>query len=161
MKFTAVFEKVAEGYIAFVEELPGANSQGATLDEVEGQVGALERATGEAFEEMTSLQTRLGSEGAELRMAIQQWEDQAFADLDIVIAQRLEESGREEHREATDRNGTVRFQVPAGTWWVTARYDGIPFRELYWNIQVEVTRDGPVPIQLSPDNAEVRPRLGG
>ena len=33
MKFTAVFEKVAEGYIAFVEELPGANTQGATLDE--------------------------------------------------------------------------------------------------------------------------------
>ena len=33
MKFTAVFEKVAEGYIAFVEELPGANTQGATLEE--------------------------------------------------------------------------------------------------------------------------------
>ena len=30
---TAVFQKVAEGYIAFVEELPGANTQGATLDE--------------------------------------------------------------------------------------------------------------------------------
>jgi len=25
MKFTAVFEKVQEGYIGFVEELPGAN----------------------------------------------------------------------------------------------------------------------------------------
>lgn len=33
MKFTAVFEKVAEGYIAFVEELPGANTQGATIEE--------------------------------------------------------------------------------------------------------------------------------
>jgi predicted RNase H-like HicB family nuclease len=33
MEFTAVFEKVPEGYIAFVEELPGANTQGATLDE--------------------------------------------------------------------------------------------------------------------------------
>lgn len=33
MKFTAVFEKVSEGYIAFVEELPGANTQGATLEE--------------------------------------------------------------------------------------------------------------------------------
>lgn len=30
---TAVFKKVPEGYIAFVEELPGANTQGATLDE--------------------------------------------------------------------------------------------------------------------------------
>jgi len=33
MKLTAVFRKVPEGYIAFVEELPGANTQAATLDE--------------------------------------------------------------------------------------------------------------------------------
>lgn len=33
MEFTAVFEKVPEGYIAFAEELPGANTQGATLEE--------------------------------------------------------------------------------------------------------------------------------
>jgi predicted RNase H-like HicB family nuclease len=33
LQFTAVYEKVPEGYIAFVEELPGANSQAATLDE--------------------------------------------------------------------------------------------------------------------------------
>ena len=33
MKLTAVFQKVPEGYIGFVEELPGANTQGATLDE--------------------------------------------------------------------------------------------------------------------------------
>jgi predicted RNase H-like HicB family nuclease len=33
MEFTAVFEKIPEGYIAFVEELPGANTQGDTLEE--------------------------------------------------------------------------------------------------------------------------------
>ena len=33
IKLTAVFQKVSEGYIGFVEELPGANTQGATLDE--------------------------------------------------------------------------------------------------------------------------------
>jgi predicted RNase H-like HicB family nuclease len=33
MKLNAVFKKVPQGYVAFVEELPGANSQGATLDE--------------------------------------------------------------------------------------------------------------------------------
>jgi len=33
MEFSAVFRKVQEGYIAFVEELPGANTQAATLDE--------------------------------------------------------------------------------------------------------------------------------
>ncbi|MSO21115.1 MAG: type II toxin-antitoxin system HicB family antitoxin [Acidobacteria bacterium] len=34
LEFTAVFEKVPEGYLGFVEELPGANTQGATLQEV-------------------------------------------------------------------------------------------------------------------------------
>ncbi len=33
MRFTAVYMKVPEGYVAFVEELPGANTQGETLEE--------------------------------------------------------------------------------------------------------------------------------
>ena len=33
-KFTAVYEKVDEGWIGYVEELPGANSQGKTKEEV-------------------------------------------------------------------------------------------------------------------------------
>ncbi len=33
IELTAVFQQVEEGYIAFVEELPGANTQGATLEE--------------------------------------------------------------------------------------------------------------------------------
>ena len=32
LELTAVFRKVPEGYIAFIEEFPGANTQGATLD---------------------------------------------------------------------------------------------------------------------------------
>lgn len=32
-EFTAVFRKFPEGYAAFVEELSGANTQGATLEE--------------------------------------------------------------------------------------------------------------------------------
>ncbi len=30
---TAIFEKSPQGYIGYVEELPGANAQGATLEE--------------------------------------------------------------------------------------------------------------------------------
>lgn len=33
IKLTAVFQKVPEGYIGFVEELPGSNTQGGTLEE--------------------------------------------------------------------------------------------------------------------------------
>jgi hypothetical protein len=36
LELTAVFRKVPEGYIAFIEELPGANTQGATLLEKSG-----------------------------------------------------------------------------------------------------------------------------
>ena len=33
VQFTAVFRRVPDGFIAFVEELPGANTQGAILEE--------------------------------------------------------------------------------------------------------------------------------
>lgn len=33
IQLTAVFQKVPEGYIGFVEELPGANTQAQTLEE--------------------------------------------------------------------------------------------------------------------------------
>ena len=33
LKLTAVFREVPQGYIAFVEELPGANTLGRTLEE--------------------------------------------------------------------------------------------------------------------------------
>lgn len=38
MKFRAVFKKVPEGYIGFVEELPGANTQGETLEEAKANL---------------------------------------------------------------------------------------------------------------------------
>jgi predicted RNase H-like HicB family nuclease len=33
VQMTAVFKKVPLGYVGFVEELPGANTQGASLEE--------------------------------------------------------------------------------------------------------------------------------
>jgi predicted RNase H-like HicB family nuclease len=33
MQLTAVFKQVPEGYVGFVEELPGANTQAPTLEE--------------------------------------------------------------------------------------------------------------------------------
>lgn len=38
MQLTAVFQKVPEGYIGFVEELPGANTQGETLKETKANL---------------------------------------------------------------------------------------------------------------------------
>ncbi len=38
LKLTAVYRKVPEGYIGFVSELPGANTQGATLEETKANL---------------------------------------------------------------------------------------------------------------------------
>jgi predicted RNase H-like HicB family nuclease len=50
MKLTAVFQKVPEGYIAFVEELPGANTQGRTLDEARAMLREAVEVVAEATE---------------------------------------------------------------------------------------------------------------
>ena len=34
LRLTKVFQRVPQGFIGFVEELPGANTQGETLEEV-------------------------------------------------------------------------------------------------------------------------------
>jgi predicted RNase H-like HicB family nuclease len=38
VKFTGVYRKVPEGYIGFVSEMPGANTQGATLEETKANL---------------------------------------------------------------------------------------------------------------------------
>jgi len=38
LTLTAVFERVPEGYIGYVEELQGANTQAATLDEARARL---------------------------------------------------------------------------------------------------------------------------
>lgn len=60
MKLTAVFEKVPEGYIGFVEELPGANVQERTLEEAKQSLREVVRLILEVNRENTekSLQGR-------------------------------------------------------------------------------------------------------
>jgi predicted RNase H-like HicB family nuclease len=48
LQLTAVFEKVREGYIGFVEELPGANTQGETLEEARSNLAEAVRLVLEA-----------------------------------------------------------------------------------------------------------------
>jgi predicted RNase H-like HicB family nuclease len=53
MKLTAVYMKVPEGYVAFVEELPGANTQGETLDEARANLEEAVRMVLDANREMS------------------------------------------------------------------------------------------------------------
>ncbi len=38
IKLTAIYEKVKDGYIGYVAELPGANTQGLTLEETKSNL---------------------------------------------------------------------------------------------------------------------------
>jgi len=61
MSLTAVFIKVPEGYIAFVEELPGANTQGETLEEARANLSEAVAMVLDANREL-SAQSLKGSE---------------------------------------------------------------------------------------------------
>jgi predicted RNase H-like HicB family nuclease len=55
IKLTAVFRKFPEGYAAFVEELPGANTQGATLEEARANLKEVVEMVLQARRELTKL----------------------------------------------------------------------------------------------------------
>ncbi len=56
-KFTAVFEKEGEWWIGYVEELPGANTQGKTLEEVRENLKEAVRLIIEANRELARRET--------------------------------------------------------------------------------------------------------
>ena len=58
LKFTAVFRRFPEGYAAFVEELPGANTQGATLAEARSNLVEAVRMVLEANRQMAEEELR-------------------------------------------------------------------------------------------------------
>jgi predicted RNase H-like HicB family nuclease len=60
LNLTAIFQKVPEGYIGFVEELPGANTQGATLEEVRANLLEAVAMVLEANRELVEETTRGG-----------------------------------------------------------------------------------------------------
>jgi predicted RNase H-like HicB family nuclease len=55
MEHTAVFKKVPEGYIGWVEELPGANTQGETLAEARENLHEAVQLVLEAIRELTEM----------------------------------------------------------------------------------------------------------
>ncbi len=58
MKLTAVFQKFPDGYAAFVEELPGANTQGATIEEARKNLGEAVEMVLEANRELAEEELR-------------------------------------------------------------------------------------------------------
>ena len=65
IQLTAVFEKVPEGYIGFIEELPGANTQGETLEDARASLR-------EAVELVLEANRRLTEEAVGRRVVIRE-----------------------------------------------------------------------------------------
>ncbi|MBU0702849.1 MAG: type II toxin-antitoxin system HicB family antitoxin [Chloroflexi bacterium] len=59
-KFTAVFEQVGEWWIGYVEELPGANTQGRTLEETRDNLKEAVQLIIEANRELAQRETAGG-----------------------------------------------------------------------------------------------------
>jgi hypothetical protein len=125
---------------------------------LEGEETTLRRQSEQAFQRFTGLQQQYTAQADEIRVARENWADEAFARVDSAIAVRLERTRREIVHDTTGTDGVTRVRVPAGTWWVHARFD-MPYSELYWNVPVEVPRGEQVQIQLTRENAQVRPKL--
>ncbi len=58
LKLTAVFRRFPEGCAAFVEELPGANTQGATLEEARANLAEAVAMVLEATRELAEEELR-------------------------------------------------------------------------------------------------------
>lgn len=128
------------------------------FSEQESVVAAAERRKDEAFANFTSLQDSILTQAAQVRVLRDNWADDAYADFGEIQLARIREAGRQPVGDTTDASGVANVSVPAGEWWVYARYE-LPYSELYWNIRVQVEGGEPVPIRLDRSNAEVRPRL--
>ncbi len=129
------------------------------FNDLADEVEVLERRSNQAFEQFTSIQSRLTLEGRDITLQRELWADEAFAPVDSIIQARLDERGGEPQVDTTSAEGLARFRnVRPGRWWVYARYDR-QFDELYWNVPIEVDRGEEIEFRLTEENAEVRQKL--
>src|SRR5216110_1661321 len=97
IRFTAVYRKVPEGFVAFVEELPGANTQGATLEEARSNLEEAVTMVMDANRELSE-QSLEGAEVIRENLILP-------AARNAILIRHLEQHGCELHRE--DGNHTI------------------------------------------------------
>ncbi len=124
--------------------------------DVEAEYAQLERQNSGLFERFTSLQEAAIGRMDSMRIVRADWEDEAFEDVPLVIAMKLEATGLETVADTTNEGGVANFEVRPGEYWVHARHE-LPYDELYWNVPIVAVRGEPLQIRLSRSNAEVRP----
>ena len=124
----------------------------------EQRLNQVERQMNAAFENFTTLQEGTIAEIERVRIMREEWADEAFVDVNTVIAAKIEAAGLEPVEDTTDASGMVSIEAAPGSYWVHARHE-LPFNELYWNLPVTLVGGEPLEIRLTRETAQVRPKL--
>ena len=128
------------------------------FEDLDEEYARVERERDAAFENFTSLQGASLAAAEQIRLLREQWADEAFSDVDIVMSGHQRASGLDVLYDTTDASGMAEFEAKAGDYWVTARYE-LPYTELYWNVQITVVSGEPEQVRLTRANATARPKL--
>ncbi len=129
------------------------------FQDLESEYNTVERARDRAFNDFTSLQESSIAAAEQIRILREQWGDEAFADVGVVMIAHERESGLATLYDTTDASGIADgFEADAGNYWVTARYE-LPYTELYWNVPITVVRGDPIQVRLTQENATSRTKL--
>ncbi len=128
------------------------------FQELESQLGRVERDMNSAFEEFNELQTGTIQRSDSMRIVMDNWADEAFAGVPDAFAAKARAAGLQTVVDTTDAQGMVRIEASPGQYWVHARYE-LPYSELYWNVPVTLERGEPTEIVLTRENAEERIKL--
>jgi len=123
----------------------------------DSQLGGVERQRDIAFARFDSLQQATIRSSDEMSIQLDNWADEAFADVGEVFRAKQLAAGLDIAVDTTDASGIARgnLRVRPGQYWVHARYE-MTYSELYWNVPVTVERGDPVPVMLSQANADER-----
>jgi hypothetical protein len=129
------------------------------FQELDDEYARIEGQRDTAFGEFTTLQAASMAAAEETRQLRERWADEAFAEVDAVMALKERASGLSTLYDTTDASGVADgFEAKAGDYWVTARYE-LPYTELYWNVLITVVGGEPAQIRLTRENATARPKL--
>ena len=129
------------------------------FQDLDNEYVSVERQRDAAFENFTSLQAASMAAAEETRALRDQWADEAFAEVGVVMSLHERASGLATLYDTTDASGVADgFEANGGDYWVTARYE-LPYTELYWNVPITVVGGEPAQVRLTRQNATVRPNL--
>jgi hypothetical protein len=128
------------------------------FQELESQLGRVESEMNDAFEEFNELQRGTIQRSDSMRIVMDNWAEEAFADVGEVFNEKQRASGLQLAVDTTDATGMVRLTAAPGQYWVHARYE-LPYSELYWNVPVTLERGEPTQVVLTRENAEERIKL--